>query len=191
MCIYASQEYHVVTTPRASDDAVRVLAAGVEITAPANVAGKVEDVTAVTRPCVVARLTPEQKEWKSNSVNDNNNSISGCGSSTITDIDDDRNVGDDENGLLFVLEEGRNRQIRRMCAAMGLNVDSLHRTSFAGITLDAATENPGAWAALSHEEELLMGARMAPTREELRSPEERAERKAKKMAKKLQKGKFL
>lgn len=177
-----------MTSPRASDDAVRVLAAGVEITAPANVNGKVEDVTAFTRPCVVTRLMPEHKECQDNPVNEINESASGDGSNNASDINTDKN---DEYGLLFVLEEGRNRQIRRMCGAMGLNVDALHRTLFAGITLDAATATPGTWAALTHEEELLMGARMAPTRDELRSPEERAERKAKKVAKKLRKKKLL
>ena len=50
--------------------------------------------------------------------------------------------------LEFVLEEGRNRQIRKMCAARGLDVASLHRTAFAGVRLDGLSK-PGQWAELS------------------------------------------
>lgn len=39
------------------------------------------------------------------------------------------------NKLRIALSEGRNRQIRRMCAARGLTVVDLHRITFAGITL--------------------------------------------------------
>ena len=49
--------------------------------------------------------------------------------------------------LRFVLEEGRNRQIRRMCDAVGLQVVSLHRTSFAGIDLSGC-DSPGEWCFL-------------------------------------------
>ena len=41
----------------------------------------------------------------------------------------------------FTLTEGRNRQIRRMCAALGYEVLALHRTSFAGIELKGLGEN--------------------------------------------------
>jgi len=53
--------------------------------------------------------------------------------------------------LRFVLEEGRNRQIRRMCAACGLDVIKLHRVGFAGITL-ANCGRPGAWTFLTDAE---------------------------------------
>ena len=53
--------------------------------------------------------------------------------------------------LRFVLQEGRNRQIRRMCEACGLKVLKLHRVAFAGITLDGC-RGPGDWAFLSDEE---------------------------------------
>ena len=49
--------------------------------------------------------------------------------------------------LEFVLQEGRNRQIRKMCAARGLEVSSLHRTAFAGVRLDGLKQ--GQWAELS------------------------------------------
>ena len=151
---------------------MRGLAAGVDITAPAHVAGQVVDVTARTRPCVVERLSRPPGEHQHGVGGDGN---------------DDGNGSGDGNGLLFVLEEGRNRQIRRMCAAVGLGVVALHRTTFAGVALGACAAAPGSWAALTHAEELLVGARAAPTRDELRTPEERAERKAKKQTKRLQK----
>ena len=52
--------------------------------------------------------------------------------------------------LEFTLTEGRNRQIRKMCAARGLEVVSLHRTHFAGVTLDGLVA--GGWAPLSAKE---------------------------------------
>jgi len=45
--------------------------------------------------------------------------------------------------LEFVLREGRNRQIRRMCGAAGLEVLRLVRTKLAGFTL--AGLSPGRW----------------------------------------------
>lgn len=87
--------YHVVTVPRASDEDVARLAAGVVITAIARRDGESVPVTAPTLPCVVERLVTASTPSEHAS-------------------------GDDE--LRFVLAEGRNRQIRRMCAALGLEV---------------------------------------------------------------------
>ena len=55
-----------------------------------------------------------------------------------------------ENTLQFTLTEGKNRQIRRMAEAVGLQVLSLHRTSFAGIGLKGVSE--GNWAELTASE---------------------------------------
>lgn len=52
--------------------------------------------------------------------------------------------------LEFTLTEGRNRQVRKMCETRGLDVVSLHRTHFAGVTLDGLVE--GEWAPLSAKE---------------------------------------
>ena len=54
----------------------------------------------------------------------------------------------EEQRLRFVLEEGRNRQIRRMCATLGLEVTSLHRVTFAGVSLDGI-DAAGDWAELT------------------------------------------
>lgn len=52
--------------------------------------------------------------------------------------------------LEFTLIEGRNRQIRRMAQAVGLEVLNLHRTSFGDITLAGLKE--GEWAELTAQE---------------------------------------
>mmetsp|Transcript_59828 Transcript_59828/g.104630 ORF Transcript_59828/g.104630 Transcript_59828/m.104630 type:complete len:104 (+) Transcript_59828:3-314(+) len=87
---------------------------------------------------------------------------------------------DGEGGLIFMLEEGRNRQIRHMCEAVGLEVVSLHRATFAGVSLEGC-ESPGDWAYLTPEEELIVGAK---TRQDVRTPKEQAMRKLKKIMKK-------
>jgi pseudouridine synthase len=50
----------------------------------------------------------------------------------------------------ITIHEGRNRQVRRMCAAVGHPVIHLHRTAYAGIT--AGRLAPGEWRALTPEE---------------------------------------
>ena len=52
--------------------------------------------------------------------------------------------------LKFVLSEGRNRQIRRMCEAVGLEVARLRRTSIGPLKLGML--KPGAWRELTPEE---------------------------------------
>ena len=53
----------------------------------------------------------------------------------------------DERAFEITLTEGRNRQIRRMCKAIGSTVTRLHRTSVLGIGLDGL-DGPGVWAHL-------------------------------------------
>jgi 23S rRNA pseudouridine2604 synthase len=50
----------------------------------------------------------------------------------------------------IVLEEGRNRQIRKMCKALGYSVVTLHRTRVADIGLQRL--RPGEWAELKARE---------------------------------------
>lgn len=61
-------------------------------------------------------------------------------------------TGHDECRLRFVLQEGRNRQIRRMCEAVGLSVVRLHRVGFAGISLGGDLRSPGDWSFLTKDE---------------------------------------
>jgi len=62
-----------------------------------------------------------------------------------------KRIGDSiSRKLEFVLMEGRNRQIRKMVEAIGCNVVTLHRTSFAGITLKGLSQ--GNWMELDERE---------------------------------------
>ena len=56
----------------------------------------------------------------------------------------------DRTVLRFVIKEGRNRQIRRMCTAVGLEVGRLRRTSIGGVKLGML--KPGAYRDLTKEE---------------------------------------
>jgi pseudouridine synthase len=50
----------------------------------------------------------------------------------------------------LTLHEGRKHQVKRMCAAVGHPVQSLHRREYAGLTLDGL--EPGGWRELTGEE---------------------------------------
>ena len=52
--------------------------------------------------------------------------------------------------LELVLHEGRKHQVKRMCAAVGLPVVRLHRSAYAGLTLEGL--EPGAWRGLESSE---------------------------------------
>jgi 23S rRNA pseudouridine2605 synthase len=61
----------------------------------------------------------------------------------------------------LVLHEGRKHQVKRMLAAVGHPVTRLHRTVYAGLTLDGL--EPGAWRELTDPEvELLRTAALPP-----------------------------
>ena len=53
----------------------------------------------------------------------------------------------DDRTFRIQLQEGRNRQIRKMCEALGYRVLELHREQVAGITLKGLQQ--GRWKALS------------------------------------------
>lgn len=53
----------------------------------------------------------------------------------------------DRQTFRITLQEGRNRQIRRMCEALGYVVMQLHREEVAGISLQGLQE--GQWKQLS------------------------------------------
>lgn len=57
--------------------------------------------------------------------------------------------------LEFVITEGKNRQIRRMCKAVGLDVSRLKRTSVGGVKLGML--KPGEYADLDEKELRLLG----------------------------------
>ena len=55
-----------------------------------------------------------------------------------------------ENGLTIVIHQGKNRQVRRMCAAAGLTVTKLVRMKEGGLVLGDL--KPGCWRNLTSEE---------------------------------------
>jgi len=121
--------YLVATDRRATDAEIRRLASGVTITTVAQRDGKAKPLTAPTRPCIVERAQEGTGD--------------GYGRRQGRRADDTL--------LRIVLEEGRNRQIRRMCEALGLRVVTLHRVGFSGINLDGCPR-PGAWTFLTDAE---------------------------------------
>ncbi len=56
----------------------------------------------------------------------------------------------DRTVLIFIIHEGRNRQIRRMCEAVGLEVLRLKRTEIAGVKLGMLPQ--GKWRPLNERE---------------------------------------
>ena len=62
--------------------------------------------------------------------------------------------------LELTLHEGRKHQVKRMCAAVGHPVVRLHRSVYAGLTLDGLA--PGAWRDLSPAEVTRLRAPGAP-----------------------------
>ncbi len=50
----------------------------------------------------------------------------------------------------ITIHEGRNRQVRRMCEAVGLPVISLHRSRYAGLVVEGLA--PGEWRELTEQE---------------------------------------
>lgn len=60
-----------------------------------------------------------------------------------------------QNKLQITLTEGRNRQVRKMLAALDYEVIRLHRSRFMGMGL-APLYGPGDWIALSREEMVLV-----------------------------------
>jgi len=57
----------------------------------------------------------------------------------------------------LVLHEGRNRQVRRMLDRVGLPVRRLHRSAYAGLTLEGLA--PGEWRQLTEAEVAALRAR--------------------------------
>eukprot|EP00947_MAST-08B_sp_MAST-8B-sp1_P004519 g4519.t1 len=108
-----------------------------------------------TLPCTVER-------WRVNANADISGATgtSDAGNNGMRQDDEEQGVRGDGEGALgtdsgralrFVLHQGLNRQIRRMCESRGLQVKRLHRTRFAGVGLDGLA-GPGDWLPCSDEE---------------------------------------
>lgn len=64
--------------------------------------------------------------------------------------------------LRFVIKQGLNRQIRRMCTAVGLSVGRLRRVAIGGVKLGML--KPGEWRDLTKEELRILRANMGKSR---------------------------
>jgi 23S rRNA pseudouridine2604 synthase len=62
----------------------------------------------------------------------------------------------DEYTFRIRLQEGRNRQIRKMCEALGFRVQDLHRHEIAGISLKGL--QVGQWKALNDREMVVVNS---------------------------------
>ncbi len=71
---------------------------------------------------------------------------------------------DDRTVLSFIIQEGRNRQIRKMCDAVGLEVLRLKRVEIAGVKLGGL--KTGAWRELN-ERELIRLSNISKSKEEI------------------------
>lgn len=106
-----------------SDVQIKQLASGVVITTVAQKdTRRDQTITRVTQPCYVKRIPAPR----------------GRGGSGVRATDRPGRgevISGGSRWLEFTLTEGRNRQIRKMAEAVGLEVINLHRTGFAGIRL--------------------------------------------------------
>jgi 23S rRNA pseudouridine2605 synthase len=70
--------------------------------------------------------------------------------------------GKNQTVLELSIHEGRNRQVRRMCAAVGHPVIRLERIRFAGLTVEGL--RPGQWRRLDEKEVARLWKQVAPGR---------------------------
>lgn len=124
---------------------------GVEITTPIQRDNEEKLITAKTLPCYVKRI-------KSSSTQDSLSTREGSSSSSNSN---------NSRKVEFTLIEGRNRQIRRMAEAVGLEVVALHRISFAGIRLKGLSE--GNWCELTGAEMKIIQEALLQTKSGQRS----------------------
>lgn len=101
-------------------------------------------VPKVYRVTVAQRVTEEQVERLSGGVEIGENEVTQPCRIEVLAEEEGRTV------LEFVIKEGKNRQLRRMCEAVGLTVKRLRRTSVGGIKLGML--RPGEYADLTKEE---------------------------------------
>lgn len=134
--------YEVTLDQQPSADMVHAWRTGVKITFPTT-SGKF--VTSTTRPCQVNVLHLQDDEKKATGKHQI--------ASEFMDLIVSKNAQQEVQStvLEFVLREGRNRQLHRMVNLFGIDILSIHRTSFCGIGLEGI-EKAGQWKHLSKNE---------------------------------------
>jgi 23S rRNA pseudouridine2604 synthase len=121
--VYELKLNYCLTGTRELQNAIDRLSNGVTITTETVRNGIRKSLTALTKPCYVEPIYTT----------------------------DDSNSGEEVWWLRVVLEEGRNRQVRKMINTIGYSVIELERVSFADITLDGL-QGPGCWEYLTSSE---------------------------------------
>ena len=107
-------------------------------------------VTKTYRVTVAGEVSDDEIENLSNgSISLDNKKVLPC-DVFVMERKNDRTV------LGFIITEGRNRQIRRMCEAVGLEVLRLKRTEIAGVKLGMLPQ--GSWRPLNERELVRLGA---------------------------------
>jgi 23S rRNA pseudouridine2605 synthase len=100
-------------------------------------------VTRVYRVTVRGRVTHDEAQRLKEGIVDRGERLS---ASSVTV----RKASGRETHLIVELTEGKNREIRRLCAAIGHEVTSLARIAFGGLTLGDL--QPGRWREISRED---------------------------------------
>lgn len=100
-------------------------------------------VNKIYRVTVRGRVTPEQIDILQTGVELDGELTLPC-EVAVTELKEDRTV------LRFALVQGKNRQIRRMCESLGLEVLRLKRTEIAGVKLGGLPQ--GKWRDLNETE---------------------------------------
>jgi 23S rRNA pseudouridine2605 synthase len=136
--------YRVTVAGKVSENQLAVLAAGVNI----GENGESE----ITRPCSVEVVTSEEQREQGARKSEQSARKSEQGAQKS---EQGRRGAKGRTVLLISISEGKNRQIRRMCAAVGLDVSRLKRVSIGGVKLGMLQQ--GQYADLTKQELRLLG----------------------------------
>lgn len=111
-----------------------------KLTHPKNEINKTYNVT------INGKITKEEVEILKNGVEIDNNYITKPAQVKILKIDEEKNI----SRIQIIIHEGKNRQIRKMCASIGKKVLALHRSKIGNI--DVKNLKIGEWRYLSKKE---------------------------------------
>lgn len=111
-----------------------------KLTHPKNEINKTYNVT------IKGRITKEDVELLKNGVEIDNGYITKPAEVKILKIDEEKNI----SRIQIIIHEGKNRQIRKMCASIGKKVLALHRSKIGNI--DVKNLKIGEWRYLTKKE---------------------------------------
>ena len=111
-----------------------------KITHPKNEINKTYNVT------ISGKITKQEVELLKNGVEIDNGYITKPAEVKILKIDEEKNI----SRIQIIIHEGKNRQIRKMCVAIGKKVLALHRSKIGNI--DVKNLKIGEWRYLTEKE---------------------------------------